>query len=154
MKITLHIASYVLVLAFGLGGGYYLGFGVGQGGALAIDMAEIAHLSAYIDTQMSEGTDTTREEAIRVFLASLEERKKHPSPWFTEKVYATDSALSYARLSALARKRGAIEEAQQLLERAASYCPQIGWQECSAEKIVDAVHRLDKRGLFGPANPR
>ncbi len=154
MRIALLFTSYLLVLALGLGGGYYFGLRVGQGGALVADMAELTHLSAYIETQMSDGTDATREEAIRGFLASLEERKKHQSPWFTEKVYATDSALSYARLSALARRRGATQEAQKLLERAASFCPQIGWQECSAEKIVDVVHRLDKRGLFGPATTR
>lgn len=149
MNTAIRIASYVLALAIGLGAGYYFGFEVGRGRALALDMVETAYYSAYTEMQMAEGTDASREEATRGFLALIEKRKGHWTPLFTEKGYAIDSALTNARLSALAQKRGATQEAQEYLSRAASFCPQIGWQECSAEKIVSFAKRLDKHGLFG-----
>ncbi|HTD90097.1 MAG TPA: hypothetical protein VK663_05510, partial [Burkholderiales bacterium] len=67
----------------------------------------------------------------------------------TERLLATDSALSYARLAALARKRGATQEAEQHVKQAVWYCPEIGWKVCSIEEINYIVERLDKRGVFG-----
>jgi arginine utilization protein RocB len=149
MKTLLRIASYLFVLAIGLGAGFYLGFRLDQASALAFDMAETGYYAAHMDMQFDEGTDATREEAIHTFLALNEKRKTRPSELFTQKMLATDSALAYARLAAFARKRGAIQEAQQYLNRAASFCPQIGWQECSAQKIVYMVQRLDQKGVLG-----
>ena len=137
-----------MVLAAGLGAGFYFGARINQATAVAFDMAEFGYYVAHVDTQLSEGTDATREEAIHTFLALIEKRKARPNELFTEKILASDSALSYARLAALAQKRGATQEAQQYLKRAESFCPQIGWQECSAEKITYMVQRLDKQGIF------
>jgi hypothetical protein len=148
MKTALRIASYFLVLSLGLGGGYYFGLRSGQVSALAFDMAEMEYYFTHNEVQMTEGNDATREEALRGFLAFIDKRRGHESPWFTEKVYATDSALVNARLFALAKKRGATQEAKEYLNQAASFCPKIGWQECSAEKIVAVAQRLDKHGLF------
>jgi len=144
MKTIIRIASYLLVLALGLGGGYYFGYRTGQVSAIAFDMAEMEYYFTHNEVQMAEGTDATREEALRSFLAFIEKRRGNESPWFTEKIYATDSALANARLFALAKKRGATQEATEYLGRAASFCPQIGWKECSAEKIVQLSQRLDK----------
>ncbi|MBZ0105704.1 MAG: hypothetical protein K8H84_08745 [Sulfuricella denitrificans] len=148
MKTLLRITSYLLVLAVGLGAGFYFGTGINQATAEAFDMAEFGYFAAHVDTQLSEGTDATREEAIHTFLALIEKRKTRPNELLNEKIIATDSALSYARLAAMAQKRGAIQEAQQHLKRAESFCPQIGWQDCSAEKITYMVQRLDKQGIF------
>jgi len=146
MKSLLRIASYLLVLLAGLGVGFYLGPRIDQ--TLALEMAETDYLFAHMETQFSEGTDATREEAIHSLLALNERRKARPTELFTEKVLAADSALAYARLAALAQKRGATQEAQQYLNHAESFCPQIGWQDCSAEKITFMVQRLDKQGIF------
>ena len=147
MKTLLRIASYLLTLAVGLGAGAYFGFRLDQASAFALDMAETGYYATHMDMLVSEGTDATREEAIHTFLALNEKRKARPGAFFAEKMLATDSALAYARLAALAQKRGATHEAQQHLDRAASFCPQMGWQECSAEKIAHMVQRLDKMGI-------
>lgn len=136
------------MLAIGVGTGFYFGYSLSQARSVAVDMVEVGYYSAHMETQMSEGTDATREEAIRSFIALNEKRKEHPSIWLTEKILATDSALAYARLAALAQKRGSTQEAQQYMTRAVSFCPQIGWEECSAEKINYVVHRLDRTGIF------
>ena len=148
MKTLLRIASYLLVLVIGLGTGYYFGTEINRARSLAFDMVEVGYYGAHMEMQFSEGTDAAREEVIHTFLALNEKRKSRPSEFFTEQMLATDSALAYGRLAALAQKRGAIQEAQQYLNRAASFCPQIGWQECSAEKITYMVQRLDKQGIF------
>jgi hypothetical protein len=154
VKTAIRIASYLLALAVGLGAGYYFGYEVSQRRALALDVVETAYYSAYTKMQMAEGTGATREETIRGFLALSVKRKGHWTPLFTEKGYAIDSALANARLCVLAQKRGATQEAQEYLTRAALFCPQIGWQECSAEKIVSFAERLDRHSLFGGADPQ
>jgi len=148
MKTLPRIASYLLVLAIGLGTGVYFGSRLTQASAFSFDMAEVGYYAAHMDMQFSEGTDANREKAIHTFLALTEKRKTRPSEFFTQEMLATDSALAYSRLAALAQKRGAIQEAQQYINRAESFCPQIGWQECSAEKITYMAHRLDKQGVF------
>jgi hypothetical protein len=149
MKIFLRAIGILAILAVGASAGYWYAVKYSEAQSFAFDMAEAAYYSSFMSIQMSEGTDATREEAIRGHLALIEKRKSHPSPLFTEKVAAIDSALGYARLSALAKKRGAEQEAQQLLSRAVSFCPQMGFRECNAEKIFDAVQHLDKQGIFG-----
>lgn len=148
MKTVIRIASYLLVLVIGLAIGLYYGSRYNEARSFAFDAAEVTYYSAYMETQMSQGTDASLEEAIRGFLTLIEQRKGHPSTLFTEKDIATDAALSNARLAALAQKRGAPQEAQQYLARAASFCPQMGWKDCSAEKISYMVQRLDKDGIF------
>ncbi|MCB1809825.1 MAG: hypothetical protein KDJ99_33065 [Candidatus Competibacteraceae bacterium] len=148
MKIATRITSYVLVLVVGLAIGFYYGSRFGQAHAFAFDMAEISYYSAHMDMQMSEGTDATREEAIHAFLALVEKRSEQSNAFFTKKIIATDSALANARLAALAKKRGAVQEAQQYLNRAVSFCPQMGWKDCSAEKISHMVNQLDKEDIF------
>jgi hypothetical protein len=149
MKLVLRIASYLLVLTIGLGAGYYIGYGSKFGPAFAFDILESSYYSAYVDMQMSEGTDAAKEEAIRTFLALTEKRRERPMPQIAPSVLALDSALAYARLAALAERRGATQEAEEHLARAKSYCPQIGWRECSIEKITYFASRLDKHGVFG-----
>jgi hypothetical protein len=118
--------------------------------SFVFETAEMSYYLAYVNTQMSEGTDATREEVLHEFLKQNEKRRGHPSALFDigDRGFAMDAALTYARLAALAQKRGANQEAQQYLVRAASFCPQFGWKECSIEKISYMVKRLDKKGTF------
>jgi len=151
MKILLRATVLLVTLAIGAAAGYWYAAKYAEARNFAFDMAEVGYYASFMSIQMREGTDATREEAIRGHLALIEKRKAHTSPLFTEKIAATDSALGYARLSALAKKRGADQEAQQLLNRAVSFCPQMGWAECGSEKIISFVQQLDKQGIFGEA---
>ena len=113
MKPAIRIISYVLILALGLGTGFYFGSRFGQAIPRAFDMAHVGYYMAHMEMQMGEGTDATREEAIRSFLALNEKRKERPNIRLTEKILSTESALTYARLAALDQKRGSTQEALQ-----------------------------------------
>ena len=148
MKSLVRATVVFTALAVGAAAGYWYAVKYSEALNLAFDMAETEYYSSFMSIQMSEGTDATREEAIRTHLALIEKRKGHTSPLFTEKFAATDSALGYARLSALAKKRGAQQETQQLLSQAVSFCPQMGWGQCDEDEILSLVQQLDKQGIF------
>jgi hypothetical protein len=149
MKYLIGTVVILASLTIGASGGYWYAVKDNEARNFAFDMAEMNFYLSYMAIQMVDGTDATREEAIRGHLTLIEKRKGHASPLFTEKVAATDSALSYAKLSVLAKKRGAEQEAQQLLDRAVSFCPQMGLAQCSSEKILSLVQQIDKQGIFG-----
>ena len=144
MKTITRVGTYVLAFAAGGSIGAYVGFHAAEAKAFAHEMAEVSHYAAYLDAQRAQGNDAAYEEALKGFLAVLETRSKGPSPIFPDRVYAVDSALTYARLSILASKRGAKEEATALLVKASDLCPRLAWKECSAATITEMAVRLDK----------
>ena len=152
MKKVAQIGIIVFVLAAGVALGFYLGFKAAESRAAVGQIAEVAYYSAFLEAQRSRGDDAAYEEALRGHLQLLDDRKGKPSLIdFAGTVVAFDSALTYARLSELALKRGATEEASRYLAHAAALCPKLGWRECSGEGIRAFAQGLDKRGLFGSA---
>ena len=149
MSKATHFLLYVLVFAVGAAAGGYVGFRAAESRALMNEVSEVAHYSALLDVQQSKGNDAAYEEALRGYLAVLERHKGSESPLLSGKVIAVDTALTYARLSALALKRGSHDDAKERLSRAVTLCPQLQWQECSGETITAVAQRLDKRGLVG-----
>jgi len=152
MSVVVRVGLGLLLFAAGVGCGAYFGFRLTEIKAQASEMAQIAHYSVYLDAQRTQGSDAAYEEALRGFLDLLDTHSQGSSPLFSEKVYAVDSALTYARLSVLASKRGASDEAATYIGEALALCPELGWQDCSAKTLTEAVLRLDKRGPFGSAN--
>src|SRR5215831_6078578 len=150
MKTLARVGIGVAVFALGVALGFYLGFQASDARFAVGQLAEIAHYGAFLEAQRSNGSDAAYEEALRGYLQVLNERRGKPSLFSaSETVIAFDSALTYARLSALAEKRDAHEEATRYLNEATALCPKLGWRECSAETISAFAQRLDKRGLFG-----
>lgn len=149
MKSAARIATYVLTLALGIAVGFYVGSRAHDVIQVGGEMLESEYFGTHLEMQLDHGTDAAREDTIRAFIALNEKRMAHPNRVLTERLLATDAALSYARLAALANKRGATQEAEQHTKQAVSYCPKIGWKACSIEEINYIVERLDKRGIFG-----
>jgi len=144
MNTAARIGLYVLVFVVGGSLGTYAGYRIAEAKNFATEMAQVAHYSAYLDAQRAQGSDAAYEEALRGYIAVLDLRSKGPSPIFSDKVYAVDSALTYARLSTLASRRGAKEEAATYLMKASDLCPRLGWKDCSAATITEVAARLDK----------
>jgi hypothetical protein len=139
-----HISLYILVFVVGAAAGGYAGYRFADARAFLDEVTEVAHYSALLDVQRSKGSDAAYEETLRGYLAMLERHKGSESPLFSGKTIAVDTALTYARLSVLAMKRGSHDEAKEILSRAVALCPELQWQECSGEAIVAVVQRLDK----------
>jgi hypothetical protein len=137
----------VFVLGAALGG--YFGFRIAQPRVFADEMARISHYSAYVDIQRANATDAAYEEALRGFLGLLNTARGNSSSGIPDRAYAFDAAVTYVRLSQLAAKRGAKEEATAFLGKASALCPRIGWKACSETILVDATERLDTQTLFG-----
>ena len=144
MNTIARIGVYVLVFAAGGGIGTYVGYRIAEAKAFAHEMSEVSRLSAQLQAQRTKGSDVAYEDALKTYLASLDMRSRGPSPIFPDKVYATDSALAYVRLSMLASKRGAKDEAASYLKRATELCPRIATTDCSAATLTAMVVRLDK----------
>lgn len=149
MKSVVHIGVVVLALATGAAIGFYFGVESSRSQAFFADMVEVAYYSSFVAVQRSEGNDAAYEESLRAYLELVEARNRKASVLFPERWNYLDLALTHARLSALAKKRGATEVASGHLAEAAALCPKLGWRECSSEKILTVAERLDKRGLFG-----
>ncbi|MBK6744926.1 MAG: hypothetical protein IPG66_19035 [Hydrogenophilales bacterium] len=148
MKRLTFLLILVSAVIIGFTAGTYVGLGLGQDRAMALDGVEAAHYSAFMNMQLAEGTDEARETAIRGFLEVNERRRERRSPHFIQNVYATDAGLAWVRLAALLKKRGADEEAQVALNQAQSFCPLTGWQECSIETFQEYAKRFDQWGVF------
>jgi len=153
MNTAIRVVTYILVLVFGIALGFYLGARFYDTTMLGTEMLETNYYGAHMEVQLEHGTDSSREDAVRTLIALNEKRIARPSRYLTERMLAIDLALSYARLAALARKRGATQEAEQYSSKAVSFCPKIGWQVCSIEEINQMVQQLDKRGIFGTKRP-
>ncbi len=149
MKTAARIATYVLTLALGIAIGFYVGSRAHEVMQAGGEMLESKYYATHMGMQLDHGTDAGREDMIRAFIALNEKHMARPSRLLTERMLATDAALSYARLAALANKRGAMQEATQHVKQAVSYCPKIGWKACSIEEINSMVERLDRQGIFG-----
>jgi hypothetical protein len=145
MNTIARIGTYVLVFAAGGGVGTYAGYRIAEAKAFAHEMAEMQRHSADLQAQRTKG-NVAYEDALKVYLASLDMRSRGPAPIFPDKVYATDSALAYVRLSMLASKRGAKEEAADYLKKATDLGPRIAVQDCSAAALTEMVVRLDGGG--------
>ena len=146
MNTVTRIGVYVLVFVAGGGVGTYVGYRIAETKTFAHEMAEVSRLSADLQAQRAKGSDAAYEDALKAYLASLDMRSRGPSPIFPDKVYATDSALAYVRLSMLASKRGAKDEAASYLKQATDLCPRIATTDCSAASLTEMVARLDKGG--------
>jgi hypothetical protein len=147
MNTTARIGVYLLVFATGGGIGGYVGYRAAEAKAFAYEMAEVSRLSEDLQAQRAKGGDVAYEDALRTYLASVDLRSRGPAPIFPDRVYATDSALAYVRLSMLASKRGAKDEAAIYLKKATDFCPRIGSHDCSAATLTEMVLQLDKGRL-------
>jgi hypothetical protein len=148
-KVTL--ISWVLAAAM-LGGavGFRLGWKQGMKGAPVFDLMAAAQFSTYVSALRKTGTDAAYEDALRSsisFNSQAKARDENPS---NQRMYALDTAVSLARLSALAKKRNALDEATRLGAVAESTCPATGIRDCSLSLLLDVADYIDG----GPLKPQ
>jgi hypothetical protein len=147
------IRLYALIIALAalcLGGilGYRHTLAIKHASDLALSVTEFESIHTYIDTQLREGTDTAREDALRTHIAYTERMRARHDPLFDAKVMNIGSALDYIRLAILARHRNAEDEARQDTLRALNYCRNLGPTACNVDKLTQLVRATDKAGIF------
>lgn len=136
------IFASMLLLTF-LAGGVYLFFHWRHTLRMSEDIALHFESLQNLDTASRSGNDAAYEVALRQHISFLRSNAQSAERVFGAKATANDTALAYARLSLLARKRGADVESLHYAKHAESLCPALGWQECSAEKVIGLASQLD-----------
>jgi len=149
MRLAARIALVLLLLVAAAAIGAYGALRYAKSRSTLNEMADVAHFSMYLAVQRSSGTAAAYEEGLNAFLLVLKQRKSNWNPAWPESIYAVDTALTYARLAELARKRGAEKEAAEYTAQAAAQCPKMGWRTCTGERIAEVAAQVDAKGPFG-----
>jgi len=147
-KVTL--ISWVLAAAM-LGGavGFRLGWKQGMKGAPVFDLMAAAQFSTYVSALRNSGTEAAYEDALRSSISFNTQARARDNDPSNQRMYALGTAVSLARLSALAKKRNALDEATRLGAEAESACPATGIRDCSLSLLLDVADYIDG----GPLKP-
>jgi hypothetical protein len=108
-----------------------------------LEFCRIGAFSGYVEGQKRFGTLEAYEQALKDLLRDLEDRNKSSSELIPHEMRLYDEALTYARLSDVQALRGATQESEQSLRNAEALCPAVKWKDCSGNKILEFVRRLD-----------
>jgi hypothetical protein len=132
-------ASFVVGLVCGV----YLGFRFEQSRNVAERTLAFGQAVKALEIARTSGNDANYEEALWRHIAHLQIDENSAQPQLNEKGFAVDYALAYARLSMIAGKRGSESESSRLLQKAESFCPRIGWPECSGRSILAFAKQVE-----------
>ena len=142
----------IAIVTFAAGG--LLGFVVSreayQASLATYEMADIDHMSTYVNIQRFKGTREAYERSLHDLLLALDARERAGSGLYSGHITAVDKALTYTRLSLLAKVHGDLDEAADYRAKAEALCPQTGWESCSAHQLTEVVERIDKNSIWKP----
>jgi len=108
-----------------------------------LEFCRVGAFSGYVQGQKQYGTPEAYEQALKDLLHDLEDRNRSSSDLFPHDMRLFDEALAYARLSEVQALRGATQDSAQSLHSAEALCPAVKWKNCSGDKILEFVRRLD-----------
>ena len=112
------------------------------------DMAIISRYAAFVDIQRENDYPNGYRAALLSFSEALDQSRDINSPFFTEKAYHIDKALTYHRLSRLENEVGNSEKVAEYSALAEGNCAKAGWASCSPERLDEVVEKLTKNSLF------
>ena len=135
--------THLAALIVGLSVGYNLGaeWGVKQLVRLT-DFGMAMSVYMRVEAERLDGTDATYQDALRNY-ASLMDNLSNRANDSTRNLYAYDKMISLVRLSALAEKRGDLEESNQLITQALTICSDSQYPYCSPEALRTRVLKLN-----------
>jgi hypothetical protein len=103
--------------------------------APVFDLFAAVQFGTYVSAIRQTGTDAAYEDALRANLTFDEQAKQRDPDPSNHRMYDLDIAVTLVRLSEIARKRGASDEAEQFAVRAESRCPATGIRNCSLAEL-------------------
>ena len=128
--------------------GYRLGAASTSDVARRIDLYAAAQ-TRYTSFVFGSGSPSGNEESLRAYLALLDTRAGERG---IPDAYSFDKALALTRLSEIARRHGAAEEAARRSNEAGGLCRATGLANCSANELLRAVRSRDAK-IWGDATP-
>lgn len=138
-RLALAIIGALTIFCLGSLLGYYLR----NSQNMTEEAVQIARYGELLDNYRIQGPDAAYEAILYGYLIFLESRMKHNSLWLSKKVWATDVAMTYARLATLAERHGDTGEAQRLTKLSESYCPQTRLSNCTFDTLLELIRKLD-----------
>ena len=137
MRTALWVLLGLALLICGVAGGFYVGASSSKAVSTAMRSKAISGASNAIVAARSSTSSLEYEEALWRFLALLKIDSTNKGPMFEDWVIATDTALTYARLSDIAAAQGLAEKSQLLLGEAVEQCPRMKLKDCTAAGILE-----------------
>ena len=151
-KIIILIGTHLLAVGVGFGIAF-LWFGLHaariltQSNAMMTQVAIVSRYALFVDTQRTDARPQEYREALKRYLAAVDEAAKYPSPFFDERTLAYDKALTYERLARLERDAGKPKEAEGYMKASVEACGRTGWKDCSPQNISRISKRLEEFGF-------
>ena len=151
-KIIFLIGSHLLAVGIGSGAAFWW-FGLQaeqvlkEGNAMMTQVAIISRYSLFLDAQRANASPQDYREALKRFLAAVDEAAKQPSSFLDEKILASDKVLTYERLARLERGAGNPKDAEAYMKSAVEACGNTGWKDCSPENISRVSKKLEEYGF-------
>jgi hypothetical protein len=137
--------SIALAGLLGASLGAYVGWHQALKTVPVTDLFTSAEFSVFLAAQRNSGDVASYEDALRAhvsFTDTLLARDRDPTD---QRLYTFQKAVSLMRLSQLAERRNATEEAARLAHDAENLCPVLRARDCSAESLRAHVQKLDGR---------
>jgi hypothetical protein len=149
MRRVLTIGIWIAAAAVLAGvGGFYIGWHGALKTVPATDLFVSAQRETFLSVLRNKGDDDAYEAALRSQLSFLDAAHARSHDRWDEWSYNFSRTLTLARLSTLAQKRGAGDEAANLARDAEALCPKTGLRNCSISALVQTAYIIDN-GLLG-----
>ena len=133
-----------LVVSFCIGG--YLGYVKGlKHGGLTRSLAEMVKIQDHLSTQFQHADCEGVKKSLNEYLIFLDKQQNVESLFFTESTRFADKMMAHVRLALIERRLGNEIEAKRHLELAESFCNAIGREECSEERMISFINKVDKK---------
>ena len=151
-KVIVLIGSHLLAVGIGLGAAF-LWFGLQaervlkEANAMMTQVAIISRYALFLDMQRTDGSPQEYRDALKRYLAAVDEAGKQPSSLLDQKILGSDKALTYERLARLERDGGNPKDAEDYMKSAVEACRITGWRDCSPENISRISKKLEESGF-------
>ena len=151
-RIIFLIGSHLLAVGIGSGAAFWW-FGLQaervlkESNAMMTQVAIISRYSLFLDAQRANASPQDYREALKRFLAAVDEAAKQPSSFLDEKVLASDKVLTYERLARLERDACSLKDAEDYMQLAVEACGNTGLKDCSPENISRVSKKLEEYGF-------
>jgi len=126
---------------------FSIGWKMGVSAGPSFDLLSANQFGSYVSAIRHSGTDAAYEAALRAELTLNEQLKtRDPNP-SSRQFYDFDSMLTLVRLSEVAKKRGAEDEAIAFGAQAELRCTGIGIRNCSHPELLRMTRYSDGEQL-------